>query len=35
MIRAKQAEINALLIEYGVPILDDGDHLITAASTTK
>jgi quinoprotein dehydrogenase-associated probable ABC transporter substrate-binding protein len=35
MIRAKQAEINALLIEYGVPILDDGDHLITAASTAK
>lgn len=34
MIRSKQAEINALLIEYGVPILDESDHLITA-STAK
>ena len=35
MIRSKQAEINALLLEFGVPILDDSDHLITAASTAK
>ena len=35
MIRARQAEINALLLEFGVPLLDDNDHLITAASTAK
>ena len=35
MIRARRAEINALLLEFGVPLLDDNDHLITAASTAK
>lgn len=35
MIRARQPEINALLLKYGVPLLDDSDHLITAASTAK
>ena len=35
MIRAKQAEINALLMKFGVPLLDENDHLITAASTAK
>lgn len=35
MIRSKQAEITALLLGFGVPLLDDNDHLITAASTAK
>lgn len=35
MIRDKQTEINALLIDFGIPILDDSDHLITAASGAK
>jgi quinoprotein dehydrogenase-associated probable ABC transporter substrate-binding protein len=35
LIREKQTEINALLIDFGIPILDDSDHLITAASSAK
>jgi len=35
MIRSKQAEITALLLAFGVPLLDDNDHLIAAASPGK
>jgi len=35
MIRAKQSEINAVLMQYGVPLLDDSNHLITPASTAR
>jgi hypothetical protein len=35
LIREKQTEINALLMDFGIPILDDSDHLITAASSAK
>ena len=35
MIRERRSEINALLMQFGVPLIDDNDHLITAASTAK
>lgn len=35
MIRSRQAEITSLLLGYGVPLLDDNDNVITAASMTK
>ncbi len=35
MIRAKQSEINAVLMQYGVPLLDANNHLITPASTAR
>ena len=35
LIRAKQAEINAVLLQYGVPLLDESNHLIKAASTVQ
>jgi quinoprotein dehydrogenase-associated probable ABC transporter substrate-binding protein len=35
LIRAKQAEINTLLLQYGVPLLDESNHLIKAASAAQ
>jgi hypothetical protein len=35
MIRAKQSAINALLMQYGVPLLDENNHLIAPTSTGK
>lgn len=35
LIREKQGEITALLLEFGVPLLDENDHLITSASNAK
>ncbi|MEJ2377840.1 MAG: substrate-binding domain-containing protein [Pseudolabrys sp.] len=35
MIRAKQDEINAVLMQYGVPLLDENNHLIKAASNAS
>jgi len=35
LIRAKQPQITALLLSYGVPLLDESNHLIEAASTAK
>jgi quinoprotein dehydrogenase-associated probable ABC transporter substrate-binding protein len=32
LIRKKQTEINALLLSYGVPLLDEGNHLIQPAN---
>lgn len=31
VLHRREAEINAILLEYGVPLLDEDDHLITAA----
>ena len=30
MIQESQGEINKILLDYGVPLLDESDHLITA-----
>jgi quinoprotein dehydrogenase-associated probable ABC transporter substrate-binding protein len=35
LIRAKQAEINTLLSSYGVPLLDESNHLVEPAATGK
>jgi quinoprotein dehydrogenase-associated probable ABC transporter substrate-binding protein len=35
LIREKQAAINALLLSYGIPLLDESGHLIEPASTAK
>jgi quinoprotein dehydrogenase-associated probable ABC transporter substrate-binding protein len=35
LIRAKQGEINALLLSYGVPLLDESNHLVEPAPTGK
>jgi quinoprotein dehydrogenase-associated probable ABC transporter substrate-binding protein len=35
LIRSKQAEINALLMSYGVPLLDENNHLVAPAATAK
>jgi len=35
MIRAKQSEINAVLAQYGVPLLDESDRLIVPASSGR
>lgn len=35
LIRQKQPEITALLQSYGVPLLDEDNHLITPAATAK
>ena len=34
IIRAKQPEINALLMQYGVPLLDENNHLMKAAAVS-
>jgi ABC-type amino acid transport substrate-binding protein len=35
MIQESQPEINKILLDYGVPLLDESDHLITAEAVTK
>jgi quinoprotein dehydrogenase-associated probable ABC transporter substrate-binding protein len=35
LIRAKQSEVNELLLSYGVPVLDESDHLISSVSNAK
>jgi hypothetical protein len=35
LIQENQSEINALLISYGVPLLDEKDQPITADAPTK
>jgi hypothetical protein len=35
LIRKKQPEITALLQSYGVPLIDDSNHLIKAAPIAK
>ena len=35
LIRAKQAAITAILLSYGVPILDEDNHVVEPASTAK
>jgi quinoprotein dehydrogenase-associated probable ABC transporter substrate-binding protein len=35
MIQESQGEINKILLDYGVPLLDESDHLITAEAVTK
>ncbi len=35
LIRAKQSDVNALLQTYGVPLLDETNHLIAPVSTTR
>jgi hypothetical protein len=32
LIKARQAEITALLQDYGVPLLDESEHLIPTSS---
>jgi quinoprotein dehydrogenase-associated probable ABC transporter substrate-binding protein len=35
LIQESQPEINRILLDYGVPLLDESDHLITAEAATK
>ena len=35
LIQENQGEINKILLDYGVPLLDESDHLITAEAATK
>jgi quinoprotein dehydrogenase-associated probable ABC transporter substrate-binding protein len=35
LIQESQPEINKILLDFGVPLLDEGDHLITAEAATK
>jgi quinoprotein dehydrogenase-associated probable ABC transporter substrate-binding protein len=35
LIQESQGEINKILLDYGVPLLDESDHLITAEAATK
>ena len=35
LIQENQGEINKILLEFGVPLLDDGNHLITADAAAK
>jgi quinoprotein dehydrogenase-associated probable ABC transporter substrate-binding protein len=35
MIQESQGEINKILLDYGVPLLDESDHLITAEAAIK
>jgi quinoprotein dehydrogenase-associated probable ABC transporter substrate-binding protein len=35
LIRAKQAEITAILLSYGVPLLDENNHLVEPNSSAK
>jgi quinoprotein dehydrogenase-associated probable ABC transporter substrate-binding protein len=35
LIKESQPEINKILLDFGVPLLDESDHLITAEAATK
>jgi hypothetical protein len=35
LIREKQTAITAILLSYGVPLLDESNHLIEPTSVTK